>query len=250
MNEIATINNISLLNYLMQNVKPNWLKMWDEIFKLEEGKETLNFLKSKLEKHGNTFYFLPKIDSILNAFKSFDLNETKLVLLGQDPYINTEVISGEEIAQAMGLSFSVPDNIKVPPSLKNIFKEIKNCYPNFNIPNHGNLTRWVKEEKILLLNSALTVKKGISNSHQKKWEKLTDKVIKHISDKSIGVIFLLLGNNAKNKEKLIDGEKHYIIKGVHPSPLSANRGFFGSNIFSNINSILIENNKKEINWEL
>lgn len=250
MNELQLTNNNDLLNYILQNVKPDWQKIWEKIFRSKEGTETINFLRVKLEKHGNNFYFLPKAESILNAFKYFDLNETKLVLLGQDPYINTEIVSGEEISQAMGLSFSVPDNIKVPPSLRNIFKEIKNCYPNFNIPNHGNLTRWVEEEKILLLNSALSVKKGISNSHQKKWEKLTDKIIEHISDQCIGVIFLLLGNNAKNKSKLIDEEKHYIINGVHPSPLSANRGFFGSKIFLNINNLLIKNNKKEINWKI
>lgn len=248
MNEMQENNNF--LNCIMKDIKTDWAIMWKEIFESENGIETINFLKSKIDKYVNNFYFLPKVENILNAFKYFDLKDTKLVLLGQDPYINTEVISGEEISQAMGLSFSVPNNIKIPPSLRNIFKEIKNCYPNFEIPNHGNLIRWVKEENILLLNSALTVKKGISNSHQKKWEQLTDKVIKYISDNSKGVIFLLLGNNAKNKAKLINDNNHYIINGVHPSPLSASRGFFGSNIFLEVNNILIKDKKNEINWNI
>lgn len=239
--------NSNLNNYL-NDVMPQWKNMWEEILNTEKGVEVINFLESKLQKHNQSIYFLPFKSNIFEAFKYFDLSSTKLVLLGQDPYINVEIIDGKETPQAMGLSFSVPNGIKIPPSLKNIFVELKNNYPNFEIPKHGNLIRWVKEENILLLNSALTVKKGISNSHQKKWECLTDKVIEYISENTDNVIFLLLGNNAKSKRKFISEEKHHIITGVHPSPLSAHRGFFNSNIFKQIDNKLEQIGKEKINW--
>jgi uracil-DNA glycosylase len=236
--------NENNLNIMLKNIKPEWKKMWLQIFNSEEGKTTLEFLN----KENN--FILPKKENIFNTFKFFDINSTKLVLLGQDPYINGEYIDNKFIPQAMGLSFSVPHNFKIPPSLRNIYKEIKNSYEDFEIPDHGNLSRWVQEEKILLLNSSLTVKKGYSNSHQKKWTNLTNLVIKHISNNCNNVVFLLLGNNAKKKKKLIDSNKHFIIAGVHPSPLSANRGFFGSNIFKKINLLLKENNIDEIDWTI
>lgn len=239
---------MSTKKIILKNVKPKWKKVWKMIF---SESDIINFLDKNKESYENTSKMIyPKTENILETFKHFDINETKLVFIGQDPYINFQLIDGKEVQQAMGLSFSVPDGVKIPPSLRNIFKEIKNSYSNFEIPNSGNLTRWVKEEKILLLNSSLTVKKGVSNSHQKIWEKLTDQLIEYISDNTEKVIFLLLGNNAKKKEKLIDTEKHFIVAGVHPSPLSASRGFFNSNVFKKINNILVSNKKKPINWNL
>jgi len=240
----------SNLDIMLENVKPLWKQIWLDIFKTDNGKETLAFLDKKFSKHKNVDYMLPRKEDIFNTFKYFDLKDTKLVLLGQDPYINVEFIEDKFIPQAMGLSFSVPNGVRIPPSLKNIYKEIKNSYNEFKIPEHGNLTRWVKEEKILLLNSSLTVKKGYSNSHQKKWKNLTDKIIEHISDQCDKVVFLLLGNNAKKKKKLIDCNKHIVITGVHPSPLSASRGFFNSDIFKKINNSLLEENLVEINWNI
>jgi uracil-DNA glycosylase len=169
--------------------------------------------------------------------------------MGQDPYIGYEIINNIKIPQACGLSFSVPkSHKKIPPSLQNIFKEIKNCYPDYEIPKHGSLKRWVKKEKILLLNAALTVIEGKSNSHAELWTSFTDKLIKYISEKNNKTIFLLMGNFAIKKEYLIDTKKHKVFRTVHPSPLSANRGFFGCNIFKIINEYLIENNQEPINW--
>ena len=184
------------------------------------------------------------------TFKYFDLDETKLVFLGQDPYINSFNINGNDIPQAMGLAFSVPNGIKPPPSLKNIYKKIKAEYESFDIPEHGNLTRWVKDEKILLLNTALTVNKGESNSHQKIWNDIINEVLEYISDNSKNVIFLLLGNNAKNKIKYIEEDKHIVVTGIHPSPLSASRGFFDKDIFKKINEELLILGKSEIYWSI
>ena len=192
----------------------------------------------------------PNKSNIFKVFKYLSPKEIKVVILGQDPYINFEDVNGRKIPQAQGLSFSVPkDHKNIPPSLKNIFKEIKNSYPEFNYSN-GSLKKWVKKEKIFLLNSALTVIPGKSNSHQKYWQKFTDDVIKYISDSNENIIFILMGNNAKSKTSLIDTDKHVILTSVHPSPLSASRGFFGSNIFKNTNEELSKRNLKEVNWNL
>ena len=219
-----------LQKIIFKNVKPKWKRMWKNEF---NNSEILEFLVKNYENTENKIY--PNKENILETFKYFDLDEVKLVFLGQDPYINSQIIDNIDTPQATGLSFSVPDKVKIPPSLNNIFKELKNEIPEYQIPNNGNLIRWVKEENILLLNTALTVLKGTSNSHQKKWENITNNVIKHISENTDNVVFLLLGNNAKSKAKFIDEDKHHIITGVHPSPLSANRGFFNSNIFIRVN---------------
>jgi len=221
---------------LLHNVKESWIPILQEnINKLDDCKV--------LKQNDN---YLPEYNNIFNAFKYFELDETKLVFLGQDPYINGIEIDGKFVPQAMGLSFSVPDTHTMPPSLKNIFKEIKNSYPD--VKEGQDLTRWAKEEKILLLNSALTVKKGKSNSHQKYWTPITNDIISYISDNTENVVFLLLGNDAKSKSKYIDDDKHIIITGVHPSPLSAHRGFFGSEIFKIVNDELENRGKGPINW--
>lgn len=222
---------------LFKNVKKSWKKILKKYINDDD--------IEKLYKNKTTF---PKINNIFEAFKYFDLNETKLVFIGQDPYINYKIINNEIIPQATGLSFSVPDEFPIPPSLKNIFIEIKNSYPDFIIPKNGNLIKWVVEEKILLLNTSLTVEKNKSNSHQTFWRNITDNIIKDISDNHPNTIFLLLGNNAKSKKKYINQKKHIIIEGIHPSPLSSYKGFFNSNIFKKINIALNKQNKKKINW--
>lgn len=222
---------------LFKNVKKSWKKILKKYINDDD--------IEKLYKNKTIF---PKINNIFEAFKYFDLNETKLVFLGQDPYINYKIINGEIIPQATGLSFSVPNEFPIPPSLKNIFIEIKNSYSDFIIPENGNLIKWVVEEKILLLNTSLTVEKNKSNSHQKFWKNITDNIIKDISDNHPNTIFLLLGNNAKSKKKYINEKKHIIIEGIHPSPLSAYKGFFNSKIFKKINVALNKQNKKIIKW--
>jgi uracil-DNA glycosylase len=222
---------------LFKNVKKSWKKILKKYINDDD--------IEKLYKNKTIF---PKINNLFEAFKYFDLNETKLVFLGQDPYINYKIINDEIIPQATGLSFSVPNEFPIPPSLKNIFIEIKNSYPDFIIPENGNLIKWVVEEKILLLNTSLTVEKNKSNSHQTFWRNITNNIIKDISDNHPNTIFLLLGNNAKSKKKYINQKKHIIIEGVHPSPLSSYKGFFNSNIFKKINIALNKQNKKKINW--
>ncbi len=231
-----------LQKVILKNVKPQWKKMWKDQFNKSE---ILDFLVRNYCDYEKIY---PNKENILETFKYFDLNETKIVFLGQDPYINSEIVDDIDTPQATGLSFSVPNKIKIPPSLNNIFKELKNEIPEYEIPDNGNLIRWVKDENILLLNTALTVKSGKSNSHQKKWETVTNNVIEYISDNTDNVIFLLLGNNAKSKARFIDENKHHIISGVHPSPLSASRGFFNSNIFIKVNEQLNNNNMDKIQW--
>ena len=231
---------------LLKNVKSGWKKMWKDKLKDNDIIRKLLEKYNKYEESGQIIY--PPKTNIFETFKYFDIKETKLVFLGQDPYINEQLVNNKITPQATGLSFSVPDGVKIPPSLCNIFKELKNEMSDYKIPKSGNLIRWVKDEKILLLNTALTVKKGKSNSHQKIWETIINDVIKYISDNTNNVIFLLLGNNAKSKIKFIDQDKHHIVSGVHPSPLSANRGFFNSNIFKRVDEILIKLNKKPIDW--
>lgn len=217
---------------------------WKEFF--DKNKNELNIIFNKTLQSK----VFPKKKNIFKVFEYLSPKEIKVVILGQDPYINSEIIEGKEVPQAQGLSFSVPKSHKtIPPSLKNIFKEIKNSYPDFKHKN-GNLKKWVKREKIFLLNSALTVLPGKSNSHQKFWENFTDNVIKYISDSNENVVFILMGNNAKSKYSLIDTEKHIVLTSVHPSPLSASRGFFGCDIFKKANIELSKKGIDEINWNL
>jgi uracil-DNA glycosylase len=179
----------------------------------------------------------PPKEMIFKVF-SMDMNDIKIVFLGQDPYHGKD--------QAHGLAFSVNKNIKIPPSLLNIYKEIKNEFPekNYNF-EHGNLEKWFNEQKIFLLNSSLTVVEGKPAIFMKRWEDFTNDIIKYISENNKNCIFLLLGNYAKDKIKYIDDTTRCII-GVHPSPLSANRGFFGSNIFIKLN----EKIGYEIDWNI
>lgn len=220
-------------------IKKSWRKMLERYgaFKLADS------------IYDSTSTIYPPKEDIFNCFKHFRMKETKVVLLGQDPYIRKN--------QAIGMAFAVPPSEKIPPSLKNIYKEMGESVDNFTIPNHGDISRWNREENILLLNTALTVIEGRSNSHKKEWEEITNRIIRKISKKCNKVIFILLGNNAKKKIKYIDTSKHSIISGVHPSPLSAkynlkgtNKSFFGHNIFNRVNEELEKNNMIPVCWKV
>ena len=192
---------------------------------------------------GGLFFLSPSItkDLIFNAFEKCNLNDLKVVIIGQDPY------HGD--GEANGLCFSVNDGIKIPPSLKNIFAEINSEYDKILFPTSGNLERWAKQG-VLLLNAGLTVRKDEANSHKHlKWNVFTDAVIDLINQKSENVVFLLWGSFAQKKGKLIDREKHLVLESGHPSPLSANRGmWFGNNHFKLTNVYLSEKGKSEIEW--
>jgi uracil-DNA glycosylase len=196
-------------------------------------------LKFSKLNDGNVNIF-PPINSVFRALELVHFKEAKILILGQDPY--------HGLGQANGLSFSVNKKIAIPPSLKNIFLELKNDL-NIPISSHGDLTSWAKQ-KILLLNSILTVEQGRPNSHQELgWDQLTNKIISQLSLRG-DMIFVLWGNIAQKKFHLIDKNVNTILCAPHPSPLSAYRGFFGCKHFSEINKILIENGSDEINWEL
>tara|TARA_A100001011_G_scaffold149672_1_gene157941 strand:- start:277 stop:945 length:669 start_codon:yes stop_codon:yes gene_type:complete len=202
----------------------------------EQFKNLVDFIKT--EYKNNVCY--PKGSLIFSALNNCEFNKVKLVILGQDPYHNPN--------QANGLAFSVPENINHPPSLINIFKEIQQDL-NTRYPASGDLMRWVNQG-VLLLNSTLTVRKNRPGSHQNKgWEDFTDEIINTISLKRKNIVFLLWGSYAKKKSKLIDQNKHLILSSGHPSPLSANRGYwFGNKHFSKANQYLKENNIVEIKW--
>jgi uracil-DNA glycosylase len=218
---------------LTENIHNDWLPFF------EENKDHLMGIINILNKM--TLKIYPNYIDIFRALYYHGPKDIKLLLLGQDPYISEE----NNIPQAMGLSFSVPpSHKKIPPSLKNIFKEIKNNYPDFTFEN-GSLERWAKEEKILLLNSSLTVFNGSSNSHSHLWPGFTDKLIKWFNEQNNNCVFLLMGNYAKNKSKYITNK---IFSTVHPSPLSAHKGFFGCGVFKNINDYLDEHNIIPIKW--
>ena len=220
-------------------LEPSWLEVLGDEFDKDYMVQLRQFLKNE-KQAGNKIY--PKGSDIFNAFWKTPFSNLKVVILGQDPY------HGEN--QAHGLSFSVQKGITIPPSLRNIYKELQTDIPGFKIPNHGDLTEWA-EQGVLLLNASLTVRAGLPGSHQKKgWEEFTDNVIKTISDKKEGVVFILWGSFAQAKAGLIDETKHHIIRSPHPSPFSADRGFFGSKPFSKTNEILIQEGKKEIDWQI
>ncbi len=214
---------------------------WDIILKEEYEKGYFKNLKDFVinEYKNKTVY--PKMSEIFNAFTKTTYDNVKVVIIGQDPY------HGEN--EAEGLAFSVKVGISKPPSLINIFSELKNDL-GIDPPNHGSLVSWAKEG-VLLLNSTLTVIKDTPRSHfNHGWEIFTDNVIKIINEKETPVVFILWGSDARSKKQLITNKKHLIIESAHPSPLSAYRGFFGSKPFSKTNEFLIKNNIKPINWKI
>jgi len=214
---------------------------WKEILEEEFKKEYFLKLKEILEEEYKNYTVYPPKKDILNAFLLTPYSEVKVVLLGQDPY--------HQRGQAHGLAFSVNYGIKTPPSLVNMYKELQDDLGLY-IPNNGFLEKWAKQG-VLLLNTTLTVRDSQANSHSGiGWQTFTDNVIKSLNEREKPIIFILWGNNAKSKEKFIDTNKHYILKGVHPSPLSANKGFFGCKHFSEANRILKNLGKKEIDWQI
>ncbi len=220
-------------------IQPDWLP----IFEHEASKPYYHKIVAQINldlANGNIIF--PPQNQIFEAFKLTSLQNTKVVILGQDPY------HGE--GEANGLCFSVNKGIKVPPSLRNIYKELATDINHFKIPNHGNIENWAKQG-VLLLNTSLTVIKDQANSHSKVgWHQFTNKIIETISNQKEDVVFILWGKNAMEKAQFINPNKHLVLKGVHPSPLSASRGFFGCKHFSKTNEYLIANNKTPIDWSL
>lgn len=212
---------------------------WDEILKEEFSSESYLKLREFLKSEYSRYTVYPSMYDIFNALKLTALDDIRVVLIGQDPY--------HEEGQAMGLSFSVPEGVELPPSLKNIFREIeKEMGERFS--GSGDLTPWAKQG-VLLLNSVLTVRAHHANSHKGKgWEEFTDGVIKKISDNKTNVVFLLWGANARSKKALIDTKKHLILECAHPSPLSAYNGFFGCGHFTKTNDYLVNHGFKPIKW--
>jgi len=212
---------------IIKEVNPGWLPFF-KTFKKE-----LQKILTELNKYEDRVIY-PQPKDIFKSLFYHPPQDIKICIIGQDPYISEE----GGLPQAVGLSFSVPPtHKKIPPSLKNIFKEINNCFPEYEIPKHGSLERWAIEEKMLLLNSALTVFAKESNSHAKLWTDFVNELIRWFSEKNPGCIFLLMGKFAQSK-KIFINEKHKIFNTIHPSPLSAYNGFFGCNVFKEINDYL------------
>ncbi|WP_414731748.1 uracil-DNA glycosylase [Anaerococcus sp. NML200537] len=214
---------------------------WDEILEAEFAKPYFKEITDFLEESYKENTIVPPKDEIFNALRLSSYEDTKVLILGQDPYYN--------FGQANGLAFSVNEGVKIPPSLKNIYKELESDL-GIPIADTGSLVSWAKQG-VLLLNTSLTVVEKKPNSHKNiGWQIFTDEIIKILNKKESPCVFILWGNNAIAKEKFITNPKHLIIKSSHPSPLSARRGFFGSKVFSRTNQFLKKNNEKEIDWKI
>lgn len=214
---------------------------WDDVLKDEFEKDYYKKIREFLKYEYSHYRVYPEMNDIFNSLKYADYDNIKVVIIGQDPY--------HEEGQAHGLSFSVKPGIEIPPSLVNIYKELHDdlgCY----IPNNGYLVKWARQG-VLLLNNVLTVRAHLANSHKNcGWEMFTDEIIKKLNDREKPIVFLMWGSCAKQKEALITNTNHYILKTVHPSPLSAYRGFFGCKHFSKANEILIKNGEEPIDWQI
>ncbi|HEX8332845.1 MAG TPA: uracil-DNA glycosylase [Segetibacter sp.] len=219
-------------------MEPGWKEILKSEFTKQYFQQAVAFIKME-KAQGKTIY--PPGGLIFNAFNTTPFNNVKVVLLGQDPYHGA--------GQAHGLSFSVPDGIKPPPSLVNIYKELQSDI-GMAIPTTGNLTNWGLQG-VLLLNAALTVRANEPASHAKiGWIEFTDAVIRKISDEKKGVVFLLWGKFAQEKQVLIDETKHHVLKAAHPSPFSADKGFFGCRHFSRTNELLMKEGLDPIDWSI
>ena len=220
------------------NLHSSWLKYLGPEFEMDYMKDLKMFLEAEI-KSGKTIY--PSEDNIFAALNLTPFNKVKVVILGQDPYHGPE--------QAHGLCFSVKKNIPIPPSLVNIYKELNNDL-GITIPKHGHLIDWANQG-VLLLNNVLTVEDGKAGSHHGKgWEKFTDKVIQILNEEKENLVFILWGSPAQKKGSIVDAKKHFVLKSVHPSPLSSYRGFFGSKPFSQTNQFLKSKNISEIDWKI
>ena len=216
-------------------VSESWKDFLDVEFKKEYFSELTKFVKAEYK----TKTVFPSSNEIFSAFDYCNFSDLKVVIIGQDPY--------HGLGQANGLCFSVKEGVKIPPSLRNIFKELSNEYEGYN-PLSGDLTHWAKQG-VLMINATLTVVEKQPGSHQGKgWEVFTDNIIKQLSERKENIVFVLWGAFAQKKSTLIDENKHSILQSSHPSPFSAHRGFLGNNHFKLINEYLVSINRKEINW--
>lgn len=214
---------------------------WDEILKEEFEKEYYLNLREFLKSEYNTHTIYPHMNDIFNSLKYADYKNLKAVIIGQDPY--------HEPGQAHGLAFSVQKGTPIPPSLQNIYKELQSDL-GITPASHGELTSWAKQG-VLLLNNALTVRRGQANSHRGKgWEQLTDAIIRKVNEKPEPVVYILWGANAREKTKLINNPNHLVLTAAHPSPLSAHNGFFGCKHFSKANEFLRSKGVGEIDWRV
>ena len=216
---------------------------WSDLLAAEKQrdyfKQTLDYVHKRREQGVKVY---PPSDKVFNAFQSTPFEQVKVVILGQDPYHGP--------GQAHGLCFSVQPGVKPPPSLNNIFKELKDDIEGFEMPPHGCLQSWA-QQGVLLLNTVLTVEQGLAHSHKHLgWERFTDKVIEQLSLYGDRIIFLLWGAHAQKKGRIIDRDKHSVLTSVHPSPLSAHRGFMGCGHFSQSNQILLSQGQQAIDWQL
>lgn len=217
---------------------PSWHSLLAPLLAQDYVQDLFVFVEEE-RVNGNVF---PAEADVFKAFELTPLDQVKVVILGQDPYHN--------IGQAQGLAFSVPAGIKLPPSLKNIYTELCTDIPGFSYPAVGDLSPWARQG-VLLLNATLTVRAHEAASHQKKgWEQLTDQIIAGLSAQLEHLVFVLWGSAAQQKVKLLDAQKHLLLTSVHPSPLSAYRGFFGCKHFSQVNAYLTEKGKAGIDWQL
>ncbi len=215
---------------------------WKAVLAPEFEKPYMQGLKGFLKAEKQQYQVYPPGDLIFNAFEHTPFDKVKVVILGQDPYHN--------VGQAHGLSFSVPRGVDIPPSLRNMYKELSTDIPGFQIPGHGDLTSWANQG-VLLLNATLTVRAHTAGSHQRKgWETFTDRAIAALSARREGIVFLLWGRYAKDKAAIIDYRKHHILTAAHPSPLSAHNGFFGCRHFSRANELLVNQGMSPINWQV
>lgn len=218
-------------------IHDSWKNVLSDVFETPYFQNIRQFLTAE-KQHGKLIY--PPGNLIFNAFDSTPFDEVKVVLLGQDPYHGA--------GQAMGLSFSVPRQMPIPASLRNVYKELADDL-DFSIPSHGDLSAWAGQG-VLMLNAILTVEAGRAGSHKDiGWQKFTDAVIRKLSEEKSGLVFLLWGNFARSKKDLIDGKKHYILESPHPSPLAGN-AFLGNRHFSMVNEILLKEGKKPIDWQV
>lgn len=226
------------LSYMDVKIEAGWKEVLKQEFAKPYFQQIVTHLKTE-RATGKTIY--PPGSLIFNAFEKTPFDKVKVVLLGQDPYHGP--------GQAMGLSFSVPDGVPPPPSLINIYKELHTDI-GMLIPKTGNLTKWA-EQGVLLLNAALTVRANEPASHAKiGWMEFTDAVIRKISEEKKGIVFLLWGRFAQDKQVLIDETKHYVLKAAHPSPFSADKGFFGCKHFSRTNDLLMKQGLDPIDWNI
>ncbi|MCB0403085.1 MAG: uracil-DNA glycosylase [Flavobacteriales bacterium] len=232
-------------------IEASWKRLLEEEFNSDYFRALKSFLhaEKQKEREGRLNVF-PKGGDLFNAFNYTPVEQVKVVIIGQDPYHSFEMIGNTMIPHAHGLCFSIPGEAqKIPPSLKNIYKEIHDDI-GCAIPNHGNLTAWAKQG-VLLLNATLTVRAHEAGSHQKKgWETFTDAAIKKLAGQRTGLVFLLWGRFAQQKADLIDETKHLILKAAHPSPFSVHNGFFGCRHFSKANDYLTANGQQPIDWQI